>query len=308
MKNKALIVGSIAFDIIFSVHGDMRNEVKVTEGQLDKINMMFTADGKKSYFGGTAGNISYGLSQLKTDHIVFSVAGKDFNLEYESHLSTSFADLRLKTIDDKYSATFYGISDKHYQQIGIWQPDAYSQIDNSSLLETLTNSDFADINLAIFSPGTGISTRKHMGEFRQKANRDAIVIFDPSQVLSIFYTKELLEECLSYSDILIGNEVEIKQFETLFDLKLNDIHSLGVKTIIETRAESGSIIHSHNKQIVVPALKPRKLVETTGAGDAYRAGLINGLVQGNDLLRACTIGSKVGAASVEEFGGQMYTI
>ncbi len=306
--NKALIVGSLAFDIIFSVHGDIRDEIKLENGELGNVNLMFTANGKKRYFGGTAGNISYGLSLLSSNHTLFSLAGKDFTQDYEEHLNRGNADLQVVVEEEKFTATYYGISDEKYQQIGIWQPDAYLGIDTIPLASKLDNKRIEEYSVAIFSPGTGLSIRNHMHEFRQKRGNKPTVIFDPSQVLSIFFTKELLHECLSMTDIVVGNETEINQFEKLFGFGIDEIYKTGVKTIIETKGEKGVTIYTEKSEEHIDAIKPKKLVETTGAGDAFRAGLISGILDGKSIKEACLIGNKLGAACVSEYGGQLYEI
>ncbi len=306
MSSRILIVGSIAYDVIFAIHGDIKNEIPLKKGQIDKINLMFTAKNKERYFGGTAGNIAYGLGQLGEKSLVFSVAGDDFKQDYQKHLEELQVQQRILLKENEFTATFYGISDEKYQQIGIWQPNAYGDyIEETEIGDTVSDKEFQEITHAIFSPGTGISTRNHMLEVKKK-NKHTKLIFDPSQVLSIFYDKELLLECLSLTDILISNDTEIAQFETLFSLDKNDILNLGVECIIETKGGDGSIIYRKNFEKAVPPVKPKRIVETTGAGDAFRAGLLYGLANEKDLEEACKIGAYMGAKSVEEFSGQLY--
>jgi sugar/nucleoside kinase (ribokinase family) len=169
----------------------------------------------------------------------------------------------------------------------------------------LTKKDFGQIKVAIFSPGTGISTRNHMLELK-KNNSEAMVIFDPSQVLSIFYNETLLKECLSMTDIFIGNETEVSQLKTIFGLTIDDLIKMGIKAIVETRGEEGSIIFEKSGKTKIEAVKPSRLVETTGAGDAFRSGFIYGLLNNMTLAQSCKIGAFMGAKNVEEFGGQMY--
>lgn len=306
-KSKVLVVGSIAYDVIFAIHGDIKNEIPLKDGQIDKINLMFTAKNKERYFGGTAGNIAYGLGQLGEKPLVFSVAGGDFIQDYSKHLKNLEVQQRIIVKDEEFSATFYGISDEEYQQIGIWQPNAYGDyIEEAKLDDTVSPKEFEGIEYAIFSPGTGISTRNHMLELKKK-NKEAKIIFDPSQVLSIFYDKKLLLECLSLTDILISNDTEIAQFETLFGLDKNAILDIGVEYVIETRGGDGSIVFSKDSEKSIPPKRPKRLVETTGAGDAFRAGLLFGLSNEKDIETACRIGAYMGAKSVEEFSGQLYS-
>jgi adenosine kinase len=312
MRKKALVVGSIGFDIIFGIHGDIKDELPMKNGEIGNINLMFTAQNKEVYYGGTGGNISYGMGLLDKSPLLFSVAGEDFMDDYKKHLKKMGVNLRvyIPEMEDKtYTAAFYGISDEKYQQIGIWQPNTYGDfIDEIPLEKTLDSSEFDKLKVAIFSPGTGISTRNHMLETYKKTNGDCTIIFDPSQVLSIFYDDKLLQECLSLADIVISNETEISQFETLFDIKISDIFDIGVQYVIETKGENGAVIYSPSKKYQVEPQKPRKVVETTGAGDAFRAGLMSGLLENKPIAKAAQLGAKLGALSVEEYGGQGYRI
>ncbi|MDP4009978.1 MAG: PfkB family carbohydrate kinase [Candidatus Shapirobacteria bacterium] len=308
MNNRALVVGTVAYDLIFGIHGDIRKEIIVKNGKVGRVNLMFTAKGKQKYYGGTAGNIAYGLALLRDRPILFSVAGKDFSTDYEPYLKK--LKIKLRVIKKEgFTPTFYGISDEVLQQIGIWQPNVYADFsDKTKLKEGLKKSDYSLIKVSIFSPGTGISTRNHMKELRKKLKNKVTIIFDPSQVLSIFYDKKLLLECLSLADIFIGNETEIAQLKNIFGLGTKDVLNLGLKAIIETRGEDGCLIHQKDlSPIKIEAIKPKKVTETTGAGDAFRAGLIHGLLKNKSLEESCRFGAFMGAKSVEEKGGQLYT-
>lgn len=306
MKKKALIVGSLSYDVIFSIHGNIQDEILIKEGELGKVNMMFTANGRQRYYGGTAGNIAYGLGLLGASPLLFSSVGKDFNDEYRKHLEDLGVEVRVLEKKDQLTATFYAISDEDYQQIGIWQPDAYDGIEKQEVGSVINDKELSNIEVAIFSPGTGKSTRNHMLEIRKKLGDKVTVIFDPSQVLSIFYDEHLLKECLTLADIVISNETEIDQFEKLFKISQKDVLGYGVETIIETLGEKGVNIITKDETFHVEPKKPRKVTETTGAGDAFRSGLIYGILNNFSVKKACMAGAFMGSKSVEEMGGQMY--
>src|SRR5690349_37932 len=105
-RNKALIVGSIVYDIIFSVKGSIKEKLVVKDGEVDKINLMFTANNKERYFGGTGGNISYGLGLLGDSAILSSVVGGDFSSDYQKHLENLGVDLRLHIEEKGFTSTF----------------------------------------------------------------------------------------------------------------------------------------------------------------------------------------------------------
>jgi adenosine kinase len=309
LKGKVLVVGSVTYDIIFAIHGNIKQELHIKDGALERVNMMFTAKDKERYFGGTGGNIAYGLGMLGESPLLFSIVGEDFNFDFKPHLERNNVDLRLITKEGKYTSVFYGISDEDFQQIGIFQPNSYYEgLNESKLADTLSEGDFNNMSYAIFSPGTGISIRNHMLELRNKLGNDVKLIFDPSQVLSILFDKETLRECLSFTDIFIGNETEVKQLKTIFGYEVEDILNLGVEYLIETKGADGSVVYSKSNKVEVESIKPKRVLETTGAGDAFRSGLLFGLINGKNIYESCKIGALTGARCVEEYGGQLYSV
>jgi len=271
---------------------------------------MFTANNNKQrYFGGTAENIAYGFGLLEESPLLFSVVGKDFQGEYSDHLNKHGVDTRVITDHDGYTGTFYGISDQSKQQIDIWQPNSYGKlIEKSKISSKLMIRDFEEVSVAIFSPEAGISTRNHMKEARDTLGSDLTIIFDPGQVLSIFYDDDMIRECLDLADIVISNRTEINQFQTNYNLSKQSILKLGINYVIETEGADGSVVSSEDEVFKITAIEPEKVVETTGSGDEYRAGLIYGLLNGIPIDRSAKIGALLGSKSVAELGAQSYFI
>lgn len=307
-KDKALVVGSVAFDLIFNIRGKIQDEILVENGQLGRQNLMFTAKAKEHYFGGTGANIAYGLGLLGNRPLLFSLVGQDFLGDFSKHLTQVGVDLRVVVKPKEWTATFYGMSDEQTQQIGVYQPNAYEQIDSLSLAKTLSPKDLAQVGVAIFSAGTGKSIYKQMKELRQKLGKQVVIIFDPGQVISVFYNKKLLEQTLALADIFIGNEIEFKQLEAILGYTHDKLLHRGLRAVIQTLGAKGSMIYEKTGQTQIKAVKAKKVLETTGAGDAYRAGLIHGLLQGLTLPEACRLGAYLGAQNVATKGGQNYRI
>ncbi len=296
--------------MLFGIHGKIQDEILVEkDGTLGRQNLMFTAKSREHFWGGTGGNISYGLGLLEKKPFLFSLAGQDFTGSgFGPHLKKAGVDSRV-IIDAKgWTATFYGMSDELGQQIGVYQPNAYEKVHTLPLSKTLSPKDFKDIGIAIFSAGTGMSILRHMKETREKCGKDVTIIFDPGQVLSIFYDKPLLEKTLALADIFIGNEVEIKRLQTILGYDIGEVLKSGLKAVILTLGDKGSVIHEQSGTTTVNAVKAKKVVEATGAGDAYRAGMIAKLLEGKTLKEACEFGSKIAAFSVAYRGGQTYRI
>lgn len=308
MKENILVVGTVAYDILFPIQGDIRKEIPLKNGKLRSVNMSFLARKSQYYFGGTAANIAYGLGLLGKKPYMYSAVGSDFNEEFKNHLEKHGVHCS-PIVGPKGSETAkcFQISDELHQQITIFQANYYGdRIEDMALIESLSRESLINMKYAIFSPGNNVSTLNHILEFR-KFNEEATIIFDPGMNVTSF-TKEDISECASLSDILISNDVEILRIEKIHGLSIKDILNIGINYVIETQGEKGSTIHSVEGITHIPIIKPRHVVETTGAGDAYRAGLIAGLADGNNIKEACHIGAKMGALCVEEYGGQGYQV
>ena len=309
-RTRALVVGSVAFDLIFGIHGKIQDEILVEKnGKLGRQNLMFTAKTRQHFWGGTGGNIAYGLGLLGTKPLLFSLAGQDFTGSgFLPHLEKAGVASRVVVDGKGWTATFYGMSDELGQQIGVYQPNAYEKVHTLPLSKTISPKDFKDVGVAIFSAGTGMSILRHMQETRKRCGKDTLIIFDPGQVISIFYDKALLEKTLALADIFIGNEVEIKQLQTILGYSIEKVLEKGVRAVIETLGEKGSVIHERERETHILAVKAKKVVEATGAGDAYRAGMIARLLEGKNLKESCQFGAKIAALSIGSRGGQNYSV
>lgn len=293
MTPSVLVVGSIAFDIIFSIEHDFRKSIPVENGEIRSFNASFMANEKTEFPGGTAGNIAWWLGQKYVRSSVFSAVGEDFDSKgYRRRLQSRGAEVRGKT--GNFSAHAYMISDPLHQQIIIWQPNAYLENKTQKLSEYYSSAELESFEVAIFAAGTHDSIPAHMAEFRT-ANPKATIIFDPGQITHTF-EKEELAQCCRLADILVGNDIEFKHLRTLG--LPHDIIT------IETFGAKGVTIVENGNETKIPAVTAEKVVETTGAGDAFRAGLISGILHGMSLPEAAQIGAELGAECVALPSGQ----
>lgn len=272
---------------------------------------MFSAKQKQIYYGGTAGNISFGLSLLGHRPSLFSVVGRDF-LDYEKHLNERGIDIKVKKDTERFTATYYSMTDTKREQIGIFQGGAYhTHINKTPLSDIFSKKEIEDFDFAVFAAGTAKSIVSQIEEFR-KINNRAVAIFDPGQMLAIDFNEKLLRKALKMADIAIWNDVEANYLHKHFNFDLRKIFSMGVKKVVETKGADGSILFTFEggqiKQIKVKAFKVKKVLDPTGAGDAFRSGLIHGLIQGLTLDKAMEIGAKLGARCVALQGGQTYSL
>lgn len=311
-QSKIFIVGSLAFDIIFSIPGDFRDSIPLHNGKIRNFNATYIANDKKEFPGGTAGNISFWLGQEKVPSTIFSSWGKDFS---QKNYRKKLENLKVKItgFEGDYTAHAYMVSDILHQQLIIWQPNSYQKIKNLHLEDFLPKKELKNFKFAIFSAGTPSSIKKHLKEFR-KINRKALVILDPGQVSQFFKKKNFLD-CCRLSNILVGNNIEFKYFEK-YGIKKTTNSKLTSKTpssasfpsksqtpksltLIETLGQDGANIIQNGKITYVKAIKIKKVIETTGAGDAFRAGLLSALSQNKSLKTAVKRGVYLGAECVK---------
>lgn len=257
----------------------------------------------KASSGGTAGNISYGLSLLHMSPMLFSLVGSDFK-KFGAKLKRGGVDMRLAWDKKKKTANFISVVNKTGERIETWRPNAYSKIHQIPLRKKVNKEELENTAIGIFSPGTPKSTERHLAEFRQY-NQGGLAIFDPGQMIT-FYDKKTFACCMGFSDILILNALEYSQIKKI--LGADPAKMFKNKIIIKTEGEKGSVILKGNKTTKVSAVKPKVVLDTTGAGDAYRVGLIYGLTSGKTLKQSCQLGARISSKCIEFVGCQEYKI
>ncbi|MDH3324347.1 MAG: PfkB family carbohydrate kinase [Candidatus Peregrinibacteria bacterium] len=295
---KILIVGSVAFDVIFSIPEDFRKSIPLENNEIRNFNATYIANQKQEFPGGTAGNIAFWCGHQDVPCSVLSAWGKDFEQKkYSKKLEQLKVDTRGNVGD--FTAHAYMVSDPLHQQLIIWQPNAYEQNETQKLSDHFSNKEIENFEIAIFSAGSPSSIKKHLTEFRKK-NKKAKIILDPGQVSQFFDGKDFSELCKK-SDILIGNDIEFQHFKNYFTEPPQNLK------MIETLGDKGVKLHDpkNNLEEIFTAEKVAKVVETTGAGDAFRAGFITKLLETNNYELAIKNGVHFGAKCVKLPSGQI---
>ncbi|MCK5461192.1 hypothetical protein KAI58_04370 [Candidatus Gracilibacteria bacterium] len=293
MNYKILVYGSLAFDVIFSIPEDFRTSIPLENGKIRNFNATYIANEKQEFRGGTAGNIAFWLGKESIKSSIFSAWGKDFNQKgYREKLED--LGIKIKGFEGEFSAHAYIVSDPLHQQLVIWQPNAYEQNETQNLSDQFSDEDLEGFEYAIFSPGTPSSLLKHMKEFRKK-NKTAIIFFDPGQVAP-FFEAENFQKCCILSDVLVGNDIEFQHFNN-YGIPKNMM-------LLETLGGRGVRFIQENKEVFFSAEKVEKVVETTGAGDAFRAGVLASLLQKKSWEESIRNGIKLGAKCVKLPSGQ----
>jgi adenosine kinase len=304
LKNKVLVLGSLAFDYIMSFKENFINAVSIDHDK-EEYQSTITADSRHQFFGGTAGNIAYNLGLLSIAKVsILGSVGNDFEpLGYKEHLKKfKNIDLKVDLYEDLFTAACYIVNDIKSNQMIIFHGGALDKCKDIDLREKISSSE--EFVYAINST----QSVEAMTNFSTQLNDLKIpVIFDPGQVTPLFQRENLID-ILKKSDLLIGNSHEIKRIKEKSGLSEESILEY-VKAIIITRGSEGSELaytDENNKifKIHIPIATPIKVEDTTGAGDGYRAGILSGLVLNMTLLDSCRLGAIIGSFVVETTGAQ----
>jgi adenosine kinase len=286
----ALICGSLAFDTIMVFPGRFKNEILPDKVHI--LNVSFLVPQLRREFGGTAGNIAYNLKLLGGDPLPMGTVGKDFD-RYTEWLDRH--DIRrdfIKVIDEAYTAQAYITTDLDDNQITAFHPGAMNHAHVQSV-------PAKGVTIGTVSPDGRDGMIKHA---RQFAEAGIPFIFDPGQGLPMFNGDDLRAFVEQASYVAVNDyESELLMDRTGWTLK--DI-AARVDALIVTQGGKGSRIHAQGKLHEIPCAKVDSLTDPTGCGDAFRAGLLYGLMQGMDWDTTGRIASLMGAYNIERPGTQ----
>ncbi len=303
-KNKVLVLGSLAFDYIMGFKESFVNAVSINHDK-EEYQSTVTASSRHQFFGGTAGNIAYNLGLLNIAKVsLLGSVGNDFErLGYKDHINQfKNVDLLVDVYEDLFTAACYIVNDIKSNQMIIFHGGALDKCKDINLKTKISNPE--EFIYAINSTQS-VEAMKNFA--LQLSNLKIPSIFDPGQVTPLFQ-KDSLIEIIKKSEILIGNNHEIKQIKEKSELTEKKILE-HVRAIIITRGSEGSILMYKDKndkifKINIPIATPEKVVDTTGAGDGYRAGILTGLTLNMTLLDSCRLGAIIGSFVVETSGAQ----
>lgn len=290
------VSGSLAIDRIMDFHGYYKDHI--FPENVHELNVSFLVEGVYESFGGTAGNIAYNLALLGQPVTILSQVGKDFGA-YRSWLATKGVDLSgVVEFASELTAAAYIMTDRGDNQIAAFHPGAMKYRSAFPEERALDREQ----TLAILSPGNIQDMLEYKKFFQASGVR---VIADPGQQIPAF-SKEELEGFLDSSYISIMNDYEYAAVQKKLDRTERELLSL-CGAFVVTKGEQGSVIIRREKTISIPAFSPLIVVDPTGAGDAYRAGLIRGLTNGWDSERSARLGAVVASFAIEKQGTQAHS-
>ena len=287
----ALICGSMAYDTIMVYHDQFKNHILADKVHI--LNVSFLVPVMRREYGGCAGNIAYNLKLLQEEPLIMATVGHDFE-PYAQWLSQRGITTRhIRVLDDHYTGQAYITTDVDDNQITAFHPGAmtYSHVNAVPVDE--------DICIGIVSPDGKQGMQEHAEQF---AELGIPFIFDPGQGMPMFNGEELLQ-FLALASYATFNDYESELVQERTGLSLEQIAEK-VDALIITLGGKGSKIYTQGKCIEIPAVEVTQIQDPTGCGDAYRAGLLYGLMNDYDWEVTGRIASLLGGIKIEHNGTQ----
>jgi adenosine kinase len=290
-----LICGSIAYDNIMVFQGRFKDHI--LPQQIHILNVAFLVPELRREFGGCAGNIAYNLKLLGSDPLVMGTVGDD-SLLYVERLKRLGINLScVRQVPQTLTAQAFITTDLDDNQITAFHPGAMNHSHENRVTRELGAS------LAIVAPDGRQGMLQHA---RELARLGIPFMFDPGQGLPMFSGEELLEFVEQASYVAV-NDYEGRLLEERTGRRLADL-APKLKALILTRGAEGSVIHANGQRFDIPCAKAKAVVDPTGCGDAYRAGLLYGVASGFDWLKTGRLASLMGAIKVASRGGQNHSV
>ena len=288
--SSVVVTGSLAFDHIMNLPGKFTDYILADK--IHSLNVSFLVDTLRKEFGGTGGNIAYNLALLGIKVKLVAAIGRDGD-EYVEKLKRVKIDVsKVKIFKRVLTAAGFVITDRSDNQIWNFYGGAMRRAGEISLQSIKVKP-----KLVIIAPNDPQAMIQYAKECRQ---RQWEYLFDPAFYIPALSKKELLMAAKG-AGVVIGNDYEI----TMLKRKIGSVNTIG-QVLITTLGEEGSLISQDGKEWRIPAAKPKKIVDPTGAGDAYRAGFVAGYVKDLPLEVCGRMGAVCAAYTVEKYGTQTH--
>lgn len=279
---RIFISGSIARDIIMDFSGRFRDHVNPKK--IHVLSLSFAVENLQENYGGTAANICYNLALLAEKPSILGRLGRE-GREIKLHLAKLGVNTKYLGISGSHrTATAYIITDRDDNQISGFHAGAMNE---AVKLPRVNKGDWAII--------AAENTRNMVKLAKYYAKRGVNYIFDPGQQITAL-TNSDLQAAIKGARVLIGNDYEVANISKRIKIR--------VPVLVKTLGPKGSEIITGSRKIRIGIARPRRVVDPTGAGDAYRAGFLKGLILGYDLRQCGQLGATVASFAVEEYGTQ----
>jgi adenosine kinase len=283
------ISGSLAYDRIMDFPGRFVDHI--LPEKIHVLNVCFNINGLVEKFGGTAGNIAYSLAILGECPFIVATWGTDFSRYEEWLLQNNLPTACIKTIPSVLTAGAYITTDRDDNQITAFNPGAMAF---EADLPALDGS-----SIVFIGPGN----KTDMMNFARTARiAKAPFFFDPGQSLNI-WTGDELREAVAGALCFISNDYELSLFLRMTRWRMKDLYE-AAEVIITTKGSDGAVMDVGGDRSHIPAVPARNVVDPTGAGDAFRAGVLKAKTMDLPWAVACRMGAAVASFSVEHYGTQ----
>jgi adenosine kinase len=286
-----LVCGSLAYDTIMVFPDQFKKHI--LPDQIHILNVGFLVPDMRREYGGTAGNIAYNLKLLEEPPTIMATVGHDFH-PYAQRLSDLGLDTtHVRLVDDHFTAQAFITTDIDDNQITAFHPGAMSFSHENKVAEA------KGVRLGIVSPDGRQGMVEHARDF---AATGVPFIFDPGQGLPMFSGEEIIAMCEGATALTV-NDYEARIVEQKTGRGVAAL-ATGGRAVVVTRGGEGALVYVDGDRIEIPAVKPEGIVDPTGCGDAFRAGLLYGRVRGWDWKRAAQLASVMGSIKIAHRGGQ----
>jgi len=291
---KILVTGSMAYDTIMVFPDRFRNHLLAD--QLHILNVCFLTPEMRREYGGTAGNIAYNLKLLGEDPLLMATVGEDIGPYLERLRGLGIGSQLLKKIAGQFTAQAFITTDLDNNQIIAFHPGAMNHSHENRVTREL------GAGLAIIGPDGKDGMLQHT---RQCAESGVAALFDPGQGLPMFSGAEL-GELMKQAQYVAVNDYEGKMLEEKTGSSLERLAD-GLRALICTLGSKGSVIYAGGERHEIPCVQAEAVVDPTGCGDAYRAGLLYGISHGWDWPSTGCLASLMGAIKIAKRGGQNHS-
>jgi adenosine kinase len=288
---RTLICGSIAYDTIMVFRDRFKNHI--LPDRLHILNVAFLVPDLRREFGGCAGNIAYNLGLLGGDPLIMATVGDDY-LPYDERLTKlKLPQDHVRRIPNTFTAQAFITTDLDDNQITAFHPGAmsYSHLNHVHAAQ--------DVKLGIVAPDGREGMLQHAREFN-----DAGIpfVFDPGQGLPMFSGEELAR-FVDMASFVTVNDYEGQMLQERSGKPLEEL-ARKVKALVVTLGGRGSLIMTNGQRLEIPAVQAQHVLDPTGCGDAFRAGLLYGIAAGFDWAVSGRLASLLGSLKIAQRGGQ----
>lgn len=292
---RILVSGSLAYDKIMEYPGCFSDHIM--PGRIHTLNLSFVTENLREHFGGTAGNIAYGLALLGEKPAILAAAGRDFE-SYREWLERAGVSMDFtRVISDKPTTLSHIMTDRADNQIAALCIGAMAYSCEMSKEQIPADA------FAIVAPGNIDDMRRLPALYREKK---ISFMFDPGQQIPALSADDI-RNGITGAKVFIANDYELALVLEKTGWTEEDILERA-ETFVTTLGAEGSRIRIGGKVFEIPPSRAKEVVDPTGAGDAYRAGFIKGLLAGWPLEVAGRFAGVMAACAIEVYGPQEYRV